>query len=133
MTYQSKNSEKAICHFWPLQKFFKEHFIKRVIFKSEKIFCVFLCLISFGLFYACGFLECSLILEVVYLLELIWSTILKGDVTIRNFGLVLVSPINTVWIAVTNPIFFDANSSAPFSVFLTSEFSFRITLPGLAL
>ena len=77
--------------------------------------------------------RCSLILEIFYLLELIWCTILKGNVTIRNFGLVLVSPINTVWIAVTNPIFFDANSSAPFSVFLTSEFSFRITLPGLAL
>ena len=56
-----------------------------------------------------------------YLLELIRCTFLNSDIAIRNFGFIFISTIDTVWITIANPIFFNANSSAPLAIGITSK------------
>ena len=56
-----------------------------------------------------------------YLLELIRCTFLHSDIAIRNFGFIFISTIDTVWITIANPIFFNANSSAPLAIGITSK------------
>jgi hypothetical protein len=64
----------------------------------------------------------------VVALKLIVSTRLQSRVTIRNLGLVLVGAINTIRIAVADPVLLDTHGTSP--VLVGRAFKFRVRIAG---